>query len=107
MANRDKDKSIPAGQEGTTGNGRGINESDVGLDKDAGNMEHGKVGGEGLPDNIDSSADSSSGAGSTGGDVGGGGGTTGGTGNSENTGIPNNAGAGTGIKTDEENSGQS
>lgn len=109
MANSDNDKTIPDGQEGTTGNDMGMNESGMGLDKDAGNMEHGKIGGEGLPENIDSSTDSSSGAGSagsSGGDVGGGGGTTGGTGNSENSGLPNNAGAGTGIKTSEENSGQ-
>lgn len=104
MVNSDNDKPIPGGREETTGDDRGMNENQ-GLDKDAGNMHHGKVGGEGLPDNIDSTTDSSSGAGSagnTGGDVGGGGGTTGGTGNTENSGLPNNARAGTGIKTAEQ-----
>ncbi len=110
MANSDNDKPIPGGQEGTTGNDMGMNERGMGLDKDAGNMHHGKVGGEGLPENIDSLTDSSSGAGSaenTGGDMDGGKGTTGGTGNTENSGIPNNAGAGTGIKTTGDNSEQS
>ena len=102
MANSDNDKPIPGGQEGTTGNGMGKNERGMGLDKDAGNMHHGKVGGEGLPENVDSSTDNSSGVGSTDGDVSSGAGTTGGTGNSQHSGIPNNAGAGTGIKTDGE-----
>ncbi|MBA4139440.1 MAG: hypothetical protein H0X70_02885 [Segetibacter sp.] len=81
MANSDNDKQIPGGQEGTTGNDRGMNESGAGLDAEEGNMQNGKIGGAGLPDNMDSSTDSSSGAGSTGGDVGGGATTTG-TGNS-------------------------
>ena len=81
MANQDENKSkLPGGQEGTTGNNRGINENDQREDMDAGNMQHGKIGGAGFPDNLDSTTDSSSGAGSagaTGGDIGGGGGTAG------------------------------
>jgi hypothetical protein len=79
MASSDNDKQTAGGQEGTTGNDRGMNESGAGIDRDEGNMQHGKIGGAGLPDNFDSSTDSSSGAGSagsTGGDVGGGGGVT-------------------------------
>ncbi len=75
MASSDSDKQVPGGQEGTTGNDMGMNESRAGLDADEGNMQNGKIGGAGLPDNIDFSTDSSSGAGSagsTGGDFGGG-----------------------------------
>lgn len=85
MENSDDDKQIPQSQEGTTGNDRGMNESGPGLDKDEGNMQNGKIGGAGLPDNIDSSTDSSSGAGSagsTGEDVGGSDATISGTANS-------------------------
>lgn len=80
MANQDYNSRLPGGQEGTTGNDQSGSGSRPGEDMDAGNMQHGKVGGAGLPDNIDSTTDSSSGAGSagaTGGDVGGGGGTAG------------------------------
>jgi hypothetical protein len=80
MANQDDKSKLPEGQEGTTGNDQGMTESRPGDDMDAGNMQHGKIGGAGLPDNLDSTTDSSSGAGSagaTGGDIGGGGGTAG------------------------------
>jgi hypothetical protein len=69
-----------SGQEGTTGNDRGMNTSRGTEDMDQGNLQTGTVGGEGLPSNLDEATDSSSGAGSagaTGGDIGGGGGVTG------------------------------
>ncbi len=81
MASGDNDKQVPGGQEGTTGNDMGMNESRAALDADEGNMQNGKIGGEGLPENIDSSTESSS-AGSAGGDVSGSGAATGGQGNS-------------------------
>ncbi len=81
MASIDNDKQVPGGQEGTTGNDMGMNESRAALDADEGNMQNGKIGGAGLPENIDSSTESSS-AGSAGGDVSGSGAATGGQGNS-------------------------
>jgi fibronectin-binding autotransporter adhesin len=79
------------GQEGTTGNDRGMNVSRGTEDMDQGNLQTGKVGGDGLPDNLDEATDGSSGAGSggaTGGDIGGGGGATG---NAGGTGSAGNA----------------
>jgi len=65
------------GQQQKTSNDRGMNESRGTDDMDESSLETGKVGGEGLPGNVDERTDSSTGAGSAGGpagDIGGGGG---------------------------------
>lgn len=78
MATQQDDKTkLPGGQEGTTGNDQGMVESQS-EDMDAGNMQHGNIGGAGLPDNVDSSTGSSDESGhATGGDIGADGGTAG------------------------------
>ncbi len=82
MINNDNDTTRKHSSERKPGSDSGINESEsgVGMDRDAGNMEHGIIGGAGLPDNLDSSTDSSSGAGNRA------------TGNAEETGTAGNPG---------------